>query len=168
MIVAEAARKSAPWWGVPLIAGIFAILGVSATQWITWALDHRRSKREDARRWHADRRAAYAGFLVEAEALLMKTSGYLRARERGDSIGSRSAALDAAKVLNVRRYDLRLVASAEVRDAAEQLWDAFGNALRIQDRPEGDEPPTAKSFISQHRRHVDELLIAMRNELGTD
>src|SRR2546421_5552960 len=76
MVYSEAAVSTAPWWGVPLIAGIFAILGVSLSQVATWVLDRRRTKRDDARiereekrRWHRERQDAYAAYLASATSV---------------------------------------------------------------------------------------------------
>jgi hypothetical protein len=62
MLAAEA--QSAPWWGVPLVAGLFTIVGIVAAQSATWIFDRRKARREDLTRWHVDRRQTYAHFLA--------------------------------------------------------------------------------------------------------
>jgi hypothetical protein len=65
-----------PWWGVPLIAGVFAPGGVVVAQVNAIVMDRLRVRREDARRWHEDRRTVYARYLNAADAAAQQiTSG---------------------------------------------------------------------------------------------
>lgn len=40
-----------PWWGVPVIAGAFLIVGAALGFWFNWILEGRRARREDLRKW---------------------------------------------------------------------------------------------------------------------
>src|SRR4051794_36137249 len=54
-IVGQAAQATnntnTPWWGVPLVAGVFTIFGVLLAQASTYLVDRRKAAREDATRW---------------------------------------------------------------------------------------------------------------------
>ncbi len=63
---------SAPWWGVPLLAGIFALVGVLIAQLVAYRLERSRRQREDQRRraeeeqrWDKNLVELYARYLVE-------------------------------------------------------------------------------------------------------
>lgn len=60
---------TAPWWGVPVLAGGFTLLGVALSQLFTFLLEKTRAKRSEAQRWDADLRQLYARYLVEARRL---------------------------------------------------------------------------------------------------
>jgi hypothetical protein len=55
-----------PWWGIPLVAGIFTISGTITgaliARSVSITLDKARAAREEARRWDEDRRRLYAAF----------------------------------------------------------------------------------------------------------
>ncbi|WP_144268305.1 hypothetical protein [Demequina sp. NBRC 110055] len=42
---------AAPWWGVPVIAGGFLVLGAALGYWFNRLQDSRRAEREDVQRW---------------------------------------------------------------------------------------------------------------------
>jgi len=53
----------APWWGVPVIAGAFLILGAVLGFWSNWLLEARKQSRTEALRWDADIRQYSAELL---------------------------------------------------------------------------------------------------------
>ncbi|MFJ9780146.1 hypothetical protein ACIRSS_11220 [Amycolatopsis sp. NPDC101161] len=57
--LAPAAPGSAPWWGVPVIAGGFLLAGAVIAFLATSLSDRRRLNREDRRQWDRDIRDAY-------------------------------------------------------------------------------------------------------------
>lgn len=57
--------EAAPWWGVPVIAGAFLILGGAIGFWSNWRLEARKQTRAEALRWDADIRQ-YAAELLGA------------------------------------------------------------------------------------------------------
>ncbi|MFI7598991.1 hypothetical protein [Actinoplanes sp. NPDC049681] len=169
MLIAAAAANTSPWWGVPVIAGAFAILGVLATQMTTWLLDRRRSRREDLSRWHGDRRRSYAAYVAAMDEVYMRTSAYLTtlAQNNESAPARRSAALDAVRPANICRQDLFLLASKAVRDAADHLWWLPGEALGPPDT-RSESQRDAAAFRSGYQERLEALLDAMRRELGAD
>lgn len=66
---ALALTDSAPWWGVPLIAGGFLLLGGVLGFLLNRVQDRARTRREDALRWHDDVRRHAAEMIDAALAL---------------------------------------------------------------------------------------------------
>jgi hypothetical protein len=67
-----ATSGSTPWWGVPVLAGIFALVGVLLAQLVAYQLEQSRRQREDQRRradeeqrWDKNLVELYARYLVE-------------------------------------------------------------------------------------------------------
>jgi hypothetical protein len=58
--------ESAPWWGVPVVAGAFLLIGGLLTFLFNFALDRARARRESRQRWD--------GALLEAGAELLQTA----------------------------------------------------------------------------------------------
>lgn len=61
-------------WGLPLVAGIFTLVGVVVAQIVTIVLDKVRTRREDERRWHADRRRVYVEYFAAMRTAWDETS----------------------------------------------------------------------------------------------
>src|SRR6266487_331059 len=55
---------AAPWWGVPVAAGLFTLFGVGLSQLVTLRLERERTRR----RWDKDVRDAYARFGAAAQS----------------------------------------------------------------------------------------------------
>lgn len=71
---ADSAISAAPWWGVPVVAGAFLVIGGGLSFLSTYASDRRRANndrqralQEESGRHRRELRAAAAAFLVEAE-----------------------------------------------------------------------------------------------------
>ncbi len=130
---------NAPWWGVPVVAGSFLIIGALLGFLFNWVLEGRKASRAEAIRWDADlrkyaaeliecvyelrkegmyRRAFYAGFIssVNHELDRMSAEDYAKAipegTSRADYIKSESRGIDWK--------DQTLKATAE---RVEALWD---------------------------------------------
>lgn len=54
-------ESGTPWWGTALVAGLFGLAGVAIAQLVAVRLERARTRREDARRWHAERRGTHEG-----------------------------------------------------------------------------------------------------------
>src|SRR5579885_1893176 len=59
MNVADAVVQAAPWWGVPLLAGTFLLLGAVIAFVSTYFSDRRKLAREDQRQWDKEIRDLY-------------------------------------------------------------------------------------------------------------
>ena len=53
----------APWWGNPIVAGVFAFFGVLLAQGVGLYSARRAERIADQKRWHDDRRKVYVDFL---------------------------------------------------------------------------------------------------------
>lgn len=79
-IHAAGATTDAPWWGVPVIAGSFLLLGAVLGFFFNRANDRSRAKREADLRWHDIVRTLSAALLAHAErinALVETNNGYV-------------------------------------------------------------------------------------------
>jgi hypothetical protein len=101
-----------PWWGLPLVAAVSALLGAAVAQLVTAHNAYARRQEARNRRWYAEREDAYVGLLVAYE----RTVSRLRA---GFSAGVTEP--DPLRYLDETGPALmrvRLLASAPVRNAA--------------------------------------------------
>jgi hypothetical protein len=142
-VIVQLAPSGAPWWAIPLVGGIFALLGVGAAQTITLRLDRRRRQREDERRLdsvlrevatqYLDATQSYATFvttLAVGEVLIDTTSGPVEINSWFWRYSAETRAVtDAIGALE-------LVAPKVILDFAERaepLMNDFN--LRVQDVP---------------------------------
>lgn len=58
-----------PWWGAPVLAGAFTILGASLSQIATLLLDRARARRDNETRWHSVRFENYSTLLAEIDKI---------------------------------------------------------------------------------------------------
>lgn len=132
--VPATAATSAPWWGVPVIAGGFLLLGGALGGWISFAstraADHRKSKREDAVRWYDDIRQLSAEAIATARAIKHQAGVQLviigteggRVPSRDDSFEeSRAAVIDSMTKLRELQGRMDLIAPRRIRYAFQDL-----------------------------------------------
>jgi hypothetical protein len=101
-----------PWWGLPLIAALFALAGAVTAQVLTARHDFLRSRRRRTRRWYEERKAAY----VQLLAVFERDTYQLRA---ADTAGEKPApALAYVDEVGPALMQVRLLASGPVRSAA--------------------------------------------------
>ena len=101
-----------PWWGLPLIAALFALAGAFTAQVLTARNDFLRSRRRRTRRWYEERKAAY----VQLLAVFERDTYRLRA---ADQAGAKPApALAYVDEVGPALMQVRLLASGPVRSAA--------------------------------------------------
>src|SRR5262245_45462964 len=60
--VFSSVMSTAPWWGIPVLAGAFAFFGVVLAQGVALWIDRRRRKDEAQRRWDRERQEIYVQF----------------------------------------------------------------------------------------------------------
>jgi hypothetical protein len=131
MLVAAEAAQSAPWWGVPTIAGCFLVIGGAISFISTYFSDKRRARQELANTTRAEDaqhrkelRAATASFLTETRNVfdayvsnfVADRSGKVERIEGGDKVSLREA--DRAY------WTLVFLASDQVEAAARELQNA--------------------------------------------
>jgi hypothetical protein len=161
-VVDNDGMSDVPWWGVPLVAGVFALGGVVLAQVNAVVMDRLRVRREDARRWHEDRRAVYARYLNAADAAVRQiTSGPVDGDHRNDD-DWRAAVARALGELGGVRTEIQLVASVAVYDLARELL-VQTQALAAGAEADLAECVQAERLVADKRR---EFLTAARLELG--
>jgi hypothetical protein len=128
----------APWWGVPLLAGCFTVLGVLISQAASFIVEKRRGDREDARRWDKELRESYSNFSRAAEDV-------------SDALHVDGTTLPDLKPLMDRMSELQLIAPPEVVQAAFDATKAAMLAV-LPDRDE-DARARARTDYSKYREH---------------
>ncbi|XVU23644.1 hypothetical protein ACQPZJ_41375 [Actinoplanes sp. CA-054009] len=101
-----------PWWGLPLIAAVFALAGAATVQLVTARNDYLRSRRRRTRRWYEERKAAYVALLAVFER---DTYSLRTAYDAGAKPASPLAYVDE---VGPALMQVRLLASGPVRSAA--------------------------------------------------
>jgi hypothetical protein len=148
---AASQSSNPPWWGVPVLAGIFTILGAALSQTATLFIDRARWKRDNVTRWHVDRLRVYSELLLALDkiydALTGDTGPPIEPEEVFDAV--QPAATTA-----------RLVASPDVDKA---IWDTLTGLAEVADRGwGGDRSPSMEEMAKRFTK----LRKLMRAELG--
>ncbi|GAA1624642.1 hypothetical protein [Actinoplanes couchii] len=112
-----------PWWGVPLVTGLFALGGVLVAQVVIVRLDRLRIQREDSRRWLSERRRIYASLLAAAEAI------YARLKQGWHEDGGISEYRDDLTSLHVLCQEVRLMSAGDVNAAAWRVSEKLGEVV---------------------------------------
>jgi hypothetical protein len=101
-----------PWWGLPLVAAVFALAGAAAALLVSARNDYLSSRRKRTRRWYEERRNAY----VQLLAVFERDTYRLRAAfDAGEKAGPALAYVDE---VGPALMLVRLLASGPVRSAA--------------------------------------------------
>jgi hypothetical protein len=101
-----------PWWGLPLVAAVFALVGAAVALLVTARNDYSRNRVRKTRRWYAERKAAY----IELMAVFERVVYRLRA---GYAAGGRDPdPLVYLDEVGPALAQVRLLASGPVRSAA--------------------------------------------------
>jgi hypothetical protein len=154
-----------PWWGLPLIAVVFALVGAATAQFVTARNDYLTSRRRRTRRWYEERKAAY----VELLAVFERDTYRLRAAsEAGENPPTALTYVDEVGPALMR---VRLLASGPVRSAALAvhllLQKLHGDMNPSSVR--GVQPETHfRELLTQVPLVMQQLEAAIREELGID
>jgi hypothetical protein len=152
-----------PWWGLPLIAAVFALVGAAVASFATARNDYLRSRSRRTRRWYSERKAAYVELMAQFEREFYR----LRARyASGDREPDPLAYMDE---VGPALMQVRLLASGPVRSAALAVH------LLLEQLHSGPKPASVPGV--EPEKHVRELLVqvplvmqqfeaAIREELG--
>jgi hypothetical protein len=149
-----------PWWGLPLIAAVFALAGAGVAILVSARNDYARSRARRTKRWYAERKDAY----VQLMAVFERVAYGLRVNQSGDPL----IYLDQ---VGPALAQVRLLASGPVRSAAlavhlllEKLHTAGGPAP-----VPGVEPQKHfRELLAQVPLVMQQLEVAVREELGID
>ena len=101
-----------PWWGLPLVAAVFALVGAGVAVLVIARNDYVRGRVRKTRRWYSERKEAYVSLLAVFERDLYRLrSGYAAGTKKPDVL----AYLDE---VGPALMQVRLLASGPVRSAA--------------------------------------------------
>jgi hypothetical protein len=118
-----------PWWGVPLVAGVFALAGVLLAQLVTLRISDQNIRHDIDVQWNSEKRRIYSAFLAEcAQALIV-----LGASRRGDGEVPRN--IDPIR-LSLLAYEMQLVASKELSILAAELSRATQRVVEASQQSE--------------------------------
>src|SRR5690349_19696870 len=101
-----------PWWGLPLVAAVSALVGAAAVRFIAARDNVLLSRRRRTRRWYAERKAAYVELLTAFERATVRLRASFESGERPPS------ALAYVDEVGPALMPVRLLASGPVRSAA--------------------------------------------------
>ncbi|MEG3634528.1 hypothetical protein [Micromonospora palythoicola] len=146
-----------PWWGVPLIAGLFAIGGVVTSQAVAFVLVRRQEYREDRQRWDVNRKELYASFLVASHKMTFALMHNWETSAREETF---SEYVDALIFLG---EEVRLLASVATKDAAVALYQ---KTVPIANDPDARRKKNWNDFEDEYLQLVTYFHEAARAELN--
>ncbi|GLY05664.1 hypothetical protein [Actinoplanes sp. NBRC 101535] len=152
-----------PWWGLPLVAVVFAFAGAVVAQLVSARNNDLLSRKRRTRQWYDERRDAYVQLLAAFERATYRLRA---AYEAGDKPPSAIAYIDQ---VGPALMPVRLLASGPVRSAAlavhlqlERLHGDMNPAGVV-----GVEPRTHfRELIAQVPLVMQQFEAAVRDELG--
>ncbi len=146
-----------PWWSLPLVAGIFAVLGAVVAQLVSARYAYTRRAARRRRRWYDERRTAYVSLLAAYERAVA------RMRREFDGGITELDPLRYHDEVGTALTQVRLLASPAVRNPALAVH-------RLLADQHGPRPATARGEdFHEALDHVPlilhELELAVRREL---
>lgn len=153
------AAAVAPWWGVPLVAGCFLLIGgLLASIYV---------RRNDSKRIAADQRMKFDIAVVDIVAEILAFSDGWGIHRHGLTDDQRATAAlelrEASKPLRILLNKLRLIASDEVYSGARDLIPAT-QAIYMRNPDRAD-----RSERESERIHAaTSLVFATRESIGID
>lgn len=153
----------APWWGVPLLAGLFVIIGAAVTYFSTRASDKRKVKREDKVRIATESTESASKLMEEAariEKLVAQQQTLSHAKFQGDYLNEITALLED---LDSAWTKFELVAD---KDLLQPGKDLFAAAIAVA-LPDLSEESTSHFRGEYHRKHLA-LVNALRAINGVE
>jgi hypothetical protein len=101
-----------PWWGLPLIAALFALAGAAVALLATARRDSTRSRSRRSQRWYAERKTAYVDLMAVFERAFYRLRLMYTAGDRDPD------PLTYLDEVGPALMQVRLLASGPVRNAA--------------------------------------------------
>jgi hypothetical protein len=153
-----------PWWGLPLIAAVFALVGAVVAQLVTVRNESARKRAEKSGRWYEERKSAYVGLLAAYERTTLRLRrGFAAGVTEPDPL----AYLDE---IGAPLTEVRLLASGPVRSAALAVH------LLLEDlhgpRPKPVPGRETEQHFLERLAHIPLLMhefeVAVREELEID
>jgi hypothetical protein len=148
-----------PWWGLPLIAAVFALAGAAVAVLITARQD---VGRPGSRRWYAERKSAYVDLMAVFERAFYRLRSTLEAGRAPDPL----AYLDE---VGPALMQVRLLASGPVRSAAlavHKLLEQLYAGLKPASVPGVEPEKHARELLVHVPLVMQQFEAAIREELG--
>ncbi len=130
---------AAPWYGVPLIAGVFLVVGAVLGFLFNWLADRRKARREDIRKWddrvlELSAKVIALAAQVESEIVTDPTKQdeaqpLIQWDETGEMTVTMPQAWITFQMLTQDCAALGMVAPQNVKDAADTLHSATKSLL---------------------------------------
>ncbi|WP_229069635.1 hypothetical protein [Actinoplanes sp. DH11] len=151
-----------PWWGLPLVAVVFALAGAGAAHLAAARTDNLLNRRRRTRAWYDERRTAYVQLLAAFERATYRLRS---AYDAGDKVPDPLTYMDQ---IGPALMSVRLLASGPVRSAAlavhlqlERLHEQMNPAGVV-----GVEPRTHfRELLTQVPLVMQQFEAAIRDEL---
>ncbi|GIF09983.1 hypothetical protein [Actinoplanes teichomyceticus] len=154
-----------PWWGLPLVAAVFALAGAAAAQFAAARSRDLLSRRRRTRRWYEERRGAYVQLLSAFERAIVRLRATFESGEKPPSV------LAYIDEVGPALMPVRLLASGPVRSAAlavhlqlERLHGPMNPAGVAGVRPETH----FRELLAQVPLVMQQFEAAIREELGIE
>jgi len=153
-----------PWWGLPLVAAVFALVGAGVAVLVIARNDYVRGRVRRTRRWYTERRDAYVSLLTVFERDVYRLrSGYSAGTKKPDVL----AYLDE---VGPALMQVRLLASGPVRSAALAVHKVLEQLHGPGPEPVPGADPTVPflELVAHVPLLMQEFEVAIREELGID
>jgi hypothetical protein len=151
-----------PWWGLPLVAVVFAVVGAGVAQLVTARNSYLRSRVRKTRRWYAERMTAYVELMAAFERVFYRLRASYAA---GDSEPDPLGYLDE---VGPALMQVRLLASGPVRSAAlavHLLLEQLHGGLKPAAVPGVDPEKHRRELLIQVPLVMQQFEAAIREEL---
>jgi hypothetical protein len=148
-----------PWWGLPLIAALFALAGAAAA---LLAAGRQDVDRRAARRWYDERKSAYVDLMAVFERAFYRLRSTLEAGRAPDPV----AYLDG---VGPALMQARLLASGPVRSTAlavHKLLEQLYGGLKPASVPGVEPEKHVRELLVQVPLVMQQFEAAIREELG--
>ncbi|BCY14019.1 hypothetical protein [Actinoplanes sp. L3-i22] len=154
-----------PWWGLPLVAAVFALAGAAAVRFVAARDNLLLSRRRRTRRWYDERKEAYVQLLAGFERATVRLRATFEAGEKPPTV------LAYVDEIGPALMPVRLLASGPVRSAAlavhlqlERLHSQMNPAAVSGVRPETH----FRELLAQVPLVMQQFEAAVREELGIE
>jgi hypothetical protein len=151
-----------PWWGLPLVAAVFALVGAGVAQLVTSRNRYVRNRVRKTRHWYEERKAAYVGLLAVFDRVFYRLrAGYAAGTKEPDPLSY----LDE---VGPALMEVRLLASGSVRSAAlavHVLLEQLHGSTKPSSVPGVEPEKHFRELMIQIPLVMQQLEAAIREEL---
>jgi hypothetical protein len=151
-----------PWWGLPLVAAVFALAGAGVALLVSARNDYARSRVRRTKRWYSERRAAYIDLMAVFERVFYR----LRTDDAGS--GREPDPLTYLDEVGPALIQVRLLSSGPVRSAAlavHLLLEKLHTSGRPSSVPGVEPEKHYRELLAQVPLVMHEFEVAVREEL---